>query len=730
MVRIGDTTHRESWTDFEEYLLPCAQVLASSLFGWGVAEGLTVSAVADAAEVRVAPGVALDGAGRVISVAVGGAAVVDPGVGADDFVDVPTVEVAAEGVVVGTAGLTGDKLLTLRWREVQLGGAVPRFVHAPWLQLVDPTGFEDTGTQVVLAVVGLDGQGRVSALSAGGAAGRPGRRAVAVYAQRVQLCRPGVSEAGLVVEQSPAAELRAGPGGGVELAVVPAAGSARPVLAVDRAGGDIAIAPLGGHVGIGLGAQPAARALHVVGSEIHCGGAGAGFSFADRGVESLVENPAAGERWRWYAQSGSARLWSGADRLTIAANGNVGIGIGAGPAQRPLHVEGQEVHSGGPGGGFSFADRTSGSFVETPDAGQRWLWYAKDGAARLWSGTDKLAISGGGDATFSGNVSVTGNIGIGIGVGQARRSLDVEGTGIHIGGSGTTGGFSFADLNNGSFVQSPTRGERWVWYAQDGTARLWSGADHFSVAPSGNVGIGIDAGQAQRSVHVEGTGIHIGGRGGPLGLGGFSFADLNNGSFVQSPTHGERWVWYAQAGSALLWSGGILMTIDSAGNLWIKGRLTKGSSNSEIDHPLDPANKFLHHSAIECNEMKNLYDGVADLDAYGRAEVVLPDWFEALNESFRYQLTPIGAAAPDLHIAAELREGRFTIAGGQPNTTVCWQLSGVRHDAYAQAHPLQVEALKSPEEAARFVHPNEHNQPAERSLATLSTPPANDSEQG
>ena len=61
---------------------------------------------------------------------------------------------------------------------------------------------------------------------------------------------------------------------------------------------------------------------------------------------------------------------------------------------------------------------------------------------------------------------------------------------------------------------------------------------------------------------------------------------------------------------------------------------------------------------------------------------------------------------------------------------MCWQVSGVRHDAYAQAHPLQVEALKSPEEAGLFLHPEEHNQPAERSLATLFTAPANDSEQG
>ena len=170
-VRAGDTTHRESWIDVEEFLLPCAQVLASSLFTWGVAEGLTVSAVADAVEVRVSPGVALDGVGRVISVAVGGLAVVDPLVGPDEVVDVPTVEVGAQGVVVGTAGLTGETLLTLRWREVRVEAAPPRFVHAPWLKLVDAAGFEDTGAAVVLAVVSLDGGGRVTALSAGGARG-------------------------------------------------------------------------------------------------------------------------------------------------------------------------------------------------------------------------------------------------------------------------------------------------------------------------------------------------------------------------------------------------------------------------------------------------------------------------------------------------------------------------------------------------------------------------------
>jgi hypothetical protein len=144
----------------------------------------------------------------------------------------------------------------------------------------------------------------------------------------------------------------------------------------------------------------------------------------------------------------------------------------------------------------------------------------------------------------------------------------------------------------------------------------------------------------------------------------------------------------------------------------------QGSSN--------PANKFLRHSAIESDEMKNIYDGVAELDVDGAAEVVLPDSFEALNENFRHQLTPIGASAPELHIATELRGGRFTIAGGPPNIKVCWLISGVRHDAYAEAHPLLVEALKC-DEAGLYLHPQEHHVPVERSLATLFTPPPTDS---
>jgi hypothetical protein len=124
-----------------------------------------------------------------------------------------------------------------------------------------------------------------------------------------------------------------------------------------------------------------------------------------------------------------------------------------------------------------------------------------------------------------------------------------------------------------------------------------------------------------------------------------------------------------------------------AGNVQVTGVLTKGGSNFRIDHPLDPANKYLTHAAVESDEMKNFYDGVATLNRKGEAEVRLPKWFSPANRDLRYQLTAIGAAAPELHIASPLRAGKFRIAGGAPGLRVCWQVTGVRNDRWAQANP-------------------------------------------
>lgn len=141
------------------------------------------------------------------------------------------------------------------------------------------------------------------------------------------------------------------------------------------------------------------------------------------------------------------------------------------------------------------------------------------------------------------------------------------------------------------------------------------------------------------------------------------------------------------------------------GNTQIVGTLSKSAGSFKIDHPLDPAGKYLSHSFVESPDMKNLYDGVVTLDANGNARVDMPDWFEALNQDFRYQLTGIGAASPNVYVAEEIKDNGFAIAGGTPYAKISWQVTGTRHDAYARAYPIPVEETKSTEDKGRYLTP-------------------------
>jgi hypothetical protein len=152
------------------------------------------------------------------------------------------------------------------------------------------------------------------------------------------------------------------------------------------------------------------------------------------------------------------------------------------------------------------------------------------------------------------------------------------------------------------------------------------------------------------------------------------------------------------------------------GPVHVAGTLSKSAGSFKIDHPLDPANLYLYHSFVESPDMMNLYNGNVTLDANGGAWVALPNWFEALNRDFRYQLTPVGAAMPDLHIAQKLKDHTFRIAGGKPGREVSWQVTGIRQDAYANAHRIPVEEPKPDGERGLYLHPAELGQPAELGL--------------
>jgi hypothetical protein len=150
------------------------------------------------------------------------------------------------------------------------------------------------------------------------------------------------------------------------------------------------------------------------------------------------------------------------------------------------------------------------------------------------------------------------------------------------------------------------------------------------------------------------------------------------------------------------------------GNAYFAGNVSKGGGSFMIDHPLDPANKLLYHSFVESPDMMNIYNGNVELDAAGSAWVDLPDWFSALNRDYRYQLTPIGAPGPNLHIAELVSDNRFRIAGGEPGMTVSWQVTGIRQDAYAEANRIPVEVDKPAGQRGSYLHPEVFGQPASK----------------
>jgi hypothetical protein len=166
--------------------------------------------------------------------------------------------------------------------------------------------------------------------------------------------------------------------------------------------------------------------------------------------------------------------------------------------------------------------------------------------------------------------------------------------------------------------------------------------------------------------------------------------------------------------------------------LYSNGRTgASGTKSFRIDHPDDPTNKYLLHYCTESPEVLNSYRGTVTLNDQGEATIDLPPYFSKINKDPSYQLTPVGAPMPLLHIATKisqvaLEEGAkaapeqrapacsFTIAGGAPNGEVCWRIEAVRNDRWVQAHGAPVEVEKDARERGTYQHPDLYNQPADK----------------
>jgi hypothetical protein len=206
----------------------------------------------------------------------------------------------------------------------------------------------------------------------------------------------------------------------------------------------------------------------------------------------------------------------------------------------------------------------------------------------------------------------------------------------------------------------------------------------------------------------------------------------NGGNAISAGVYGT-----AASGTGLLGIGGSFGVLGYSanglaglflGNVHVQGTLSKSAGSFKIDHPLDPANKYLQHSFVESPDMKNVYDGVVRTNARGLATVKLPRYFQALNRSFRYQLTSL-SGLQNVAVAKEIANNRFVVQSAKPHSRVSWQVTGIRKDRYANAHRIQPEIAKSAAEQGHYLNPELFGKPAalgmrEVQALTRATPAA------
>jgi hypothetical protein len=161
------------------------------------------------------------------------------------------------------------------------------------------------------------------------------------------------------------------------------------------------------------------------------------------------------------------------------------------------------------------------------------------------------------------------------------------------------------------------------------------------------------------------------------------------------------------------------------GNVTITGTCTgcTGPSALQIDDPLDPAHKYLQHSSVASSQQLDVYSGNVTTNGKGFATVRMPRWFQALNRSFRYQLTSL-SGLQQVAVAKEMHGNRFTVQSQRPHSKVSWQVTAVRHDRFAKAHPVRVVAPKAKKDQGKYLHPELYGKPKSKGIGYQKPPQA------
>ena len=391
-----------------------------------------------------------------------------------------------------------------------------------------------------------------------------------------------------------------------------------------------------------------------------------------------------------YGVYGVNNTQAGAGVEGFAANTSYGIGVlGSSAGSTGIGVEGTTAGSYGV---FGWSTATSGASYGVYGSGS-----SPSGAGVYGTGSTGVegVATGAGPGAGVYGVGATGVVGVSTGAGAGGSftgwTAPAGSAKSGVEGVSVTGGNS--DPNNA------TNGG-------DGLVTV-GGSSGYTSSASGKGGAGVSAvGGLGHIDLIDGIGVV-----GELGPGGSFTGGNNTGEACECGGDGID----AQPGV----DQGSTQADGYAGNftgdVFISGTLNNQSPEVKMDDPLDPANKYLVHASVGSSEMKNMYDGTVTTDSQGDATVQLPEWFQALNSDFRYQLTVIGQFAQAI-VAREIENNQFEIRTSTPGVKVSWQVTGVRQDAYAKSHPLVVEPEKQGRMRGFFIRPELYGAPAEKQI--------------
>jgi hypothetical protein len=319
------------------------------------------------------------------------------------------------------------------------------------------------------------------------------------------------------------------------------------------------------------------------------------------------------------------------------------------------------------------------------------------------------------DTSSSGSIGVAGISTIGTGV-YGNGVAGVSGIGVTYGvyasASNGNGIAAFGAGTYNSGVYGSASGSSGNGVYGTGVTGVWGNGSSYGVYGSGGT----------YGVYSEGSSYGVYGYGPTTGV--YAVSNTGDGVYTKAGTGGVAAdVVNTGSGYGLIAgsSGGYAGWFN--GNVNVDGNLSKAGGSFKIDDPLDPANKYLYHSFVESPDMMNIYNGNVTTDAQGDAVVTLPEWFETLNRDFRYQLTVIGQFAQAI-VAGEVAGGQFSIKTDKPNVKISWQVTGIRQDAWANAHRIPVEVEKPQAERGFYLHPELYGAPAEKGILWATAPAA------